>query len=100
LDVDTDCISDCVTGHSAALINCWLDQIHERGDVAFSCAALDGSRYRTAAFVAQHDEQRNVQMLGPVFQTSDFGVGGDVSGNAHDKQVTQTLVENYLRRHA
>ena len=53
-----------------------------------------------AAFVAQYDQQRNVQMLGAVFQASDFSVCRDVARDAHDKQIAEALIKNDLRRHA
>jgi hypothetical protein len=100
LNVTADGILDWITGYSAAPINCGLDQTNERGEVTFSLAALDSRSYGAAAFVAQYDQQRNVQMLGPVFQASDLNICRDVSCDADDKQVAEALIKNNFRRYA
>src|SRR6185295_10004429 len=99
-NVGTNGISDRIAGHSPALIDCRLDETHEHGDVTFSVAALDSRGYGAAAFVAQYDQQRNVQMLSAVFQASDLSISRDVPRDAHDKQVAEALIENNLRWHA
>lgn len=99
-DVATDGIRNRITGHSAATIDCGLDETNERGDMTFSVAALDSRSYGAAAFMAQYNQQRNVQMLGPVFQASDLNICRDISRHADNKQVAKALIKNNLRWHA
>ena len=66
-DVASDRVRDRITGHTVARINCGLDETNERGDMTFSVPTLDSRRYGAAAFMAQYDQQRNVEMLRPVF---------------------------------
>jgi hypothetical protein len=68
--------------------------------MTFRFAALDSRSYGAAAFMAQDDEQRNVQMHGPVFQASELSICGDVSRDPDDKQVAEALIKNNLRWHA
>ncbi|HKP37477.1 MAG TPA: hypothetical protein VJT71_11530 [Pyrinomonadaceae bacterium] len=65
-----------------ATINGGLDETNKRGDMTFSVAALDSSSYGAAAFMAQYDQQGNVQMLGAVFQASNLSICRDVSRDA------------------
>src|SRR5262249_3454807 len=68
--------------------------------MTFNFAALDGCGHRAAVFVAQNYEQRNVQMLRAVFQASEFCVCSHVAGDAYHEQISESLIEDDLRRHA
>ena len=98
LNVGPHGIRHQVTRSSTALIDRGFDEINERGDVTISLA-LESRGYRAAAFVAQYDQQRNVQVLGAVFQATDFSVCRDVSSDADHKQVAEALIKNDFRRH-
>ena len=56
----------------------------------------DGS----ATLMANDNKQRNVEMLGPVFETCQLGVRSYVARDSHDKQIAQSLIENDLWGHA
>jgi len=75
-----------------------LNGFYQRADFSRSVPSLNGCRHRAASFMAQDDDQRRSQMFHRIFQASDDHIVDDVSRDAFNKQVTQALVKNNLRR--
>jgi hypothetical protein len=49
--------------------------------------------------VSQHKDQAATQVIDCVFNASQVFIVDDVSGDAADEQITETLIKNNLRRH-
>src|SRR5436190_16527812 len=77
--------------------NSRFDEVDERGNVTFQLTSLNSRRYGAAAFMSKHDKQRNLQVLGSILETSQFGIRCDISSDSDNKQISKTLVENNLR---
>jgi hypothetical protein len=67
--------------------------------VTFGWTTFDSGSHGAAFLMAHYHDQRNMQVLGPIFKTSQFRICGYVAGHADDKQVSQSLIEDDLRRH-
>src|SRR4029434_917434 len=61
---------------------------------------LDRCRYSTAIRVAEHDEERRVQMTARILQTPSDLRREHISRDANDEQLAEAGAEHQLARHS
>ena len=97
------CIRDSFKGKGLFdFLGGWFDFANQRTNlVRFLvqvCLGLQGRRHRSTALMAHHNHKLRFQMVNAVFNTANHIGIDNVAGNANDKQITKTLVEQQFRR--
>ena len=106
----TDDFEVCVFGQNAANTFCLPEGVSAAGgdgvDSSFDslddifgddadmpfCMTFKGGTDCTAVCVSQHDCQRNTEMFGGIFDTSQLGVVDDIAGNADSEDFADPAV--------
>ena len=82
-------------------VHAGADVLHEVLEVrALAVLGFDGRLHRAARLVAHHDQQRDVQVLGAVFEARHHRLVHHLTGGAHHEQLAEAGVEDVLGRHA
>jgi len=103
-DVRPHCIVDDVARLATDLGDGWSDGLDETGEVRVwgtsSLRRAHRGLHRAAALVAENRHQGNLQLHEAVLDAAEHGGIDDVPGRPDHEQVSESLVEDDLRRDA